>query len=755
MNGLKLIAEGRVGGYLVVWGSPAQKDLQGEYFTPQTELGLDWYAQRPVLYHHGLDGNMQATVIGVIDTLKMDDTGLWAEAQLDMRKRYVQTVQKLVERGILGWSSGSLPHLAEVTDDGWIKRWPIVEGSLTPTPAEPRRTDVHTIKSAYAEMSLDTARLELDETTAITPIPDGQTISLKELCAKAAIEIEPEEEDVAVTGISSSEEAGQEAEPPPAPPPISEPTEEKPIMEIRDILAAILANLGIQLSPEEQAAAIETVMQQMQGGDKMAEIETAAKAADFNKVMELLGPAAMAELGKVNAVREQRQGALQTAAKSWAQQRLGEGGFPTAPGFRAPQTPATPRIQIRSKYADLSAEDMSYLYGIHNARSFIKNRRPWSPDNEFVGELVTKAHKAYDAGKIRFGDEKEEAKAIKSLDMAIKSDELNYSTLASAGDEWVPDLWASQIWEQFRLDNVVAPLLSIVEMPSNPFELPIESTDPTVYFVPETKNEADLTLDAAGNPTPDSKMTTGKVTLTAKKLSLRVGFSTELEEDSIIPFAAQLRQQAQRALEDAIDHVLLNGDDSASGNINLDGGTPGATVKYMAFEGIRHVPIIDNAANAIDAGNVAPTLAAIRTARFAMPAARATRPQDIAYITHGEVYAKLLGLNEFLTMERAGANATAQTGQIGFIDGSPVLVTNELGLTATNGKINNSGGSNTRGSLVVVHRPSWTVGYRRRINVNLDFLAWADSYQLTATVRLALSKRDTEAASVLYNLNVS
>jgi hypothetical protein len=141
--------EGRVGGYLVIWGSPEQRDLQGEYFTPDTDLGLDWYDQRPVLYHHGLDGNLKAAVIGAIDSLRADDIGLWAEAQLDMRQQYVRAVQHLIDRGILGWSSGSLPHLVEVADDGRIKRWPIVEGSLTPTPAEPRRTDVRTIKSAY------------------------------------------------------------------------------------------------------------------------------------------------------------------------------------------------------------------------------------------------------------------------------------------------------------------------------------------------------------------------------------------------------------------------------------------------------------------------------------------------------------------------------------------------------------------------------------------------------------------------------
>ena len=153
---------GRVGGYLIVWGSHDRRDLQGEYFTPETELGLGWYDKRPVLYHHGLDGNLKAAVIGTIDTLVADETGVWAEAQLDLRQRYVRAVQKLVDKGVLGWSSGSLPHLVAVTDNGQIKRWPIVEGSLTPAPAEPRRTDVRTIKSAYAALGLDTGRLEIE-----------------------------------------------------------------------------------------------------------------------------------------------------------------------------------------------------------------------------------------------------------------------------------------------------------------------------------------------------------------------------------------------------------------------------------------------------------------------------------------------------------------------------------------------------------------------------------------------------------------
>ena len=85
--------DGRLGGYLVVWGDDSTRDLQGEYFTQATDFALDWFEARPMLYHHGLDGNLKSAVIGRIDHLSIDEVGIWAEAQLDMHKRYVRAVQ--------------------------------------------------------------------------------------------------------------------------------------------------------------------------------------------------------------------------------------------------------------------------------------------------------------------------------------------------------------------------------------------------------------------------------------------------------------------------------------------------------------------------------------------------------------------------------------------------------------------------------------------------------------------------------------
>ena len=579
--------KGRIGGYLIVWGEEGQTDLQGEYFTPQTELGIDWYEKRPALYHHGLDGNLKAAVIGVIDTLRPDETGLWAEAQLDLRKRYVQAVRKLVERGSLSWSSGSLPHLVDVEGDGQIKRWPIVEGSLTPTPAEPRNTDVHALQSAYKALGLDMARLGLgDESEHDNPQTKGEPMT-------------------------------QETQ---------TPLKRLPIADERE----------------------------------------ARKAAPLS-------------------------------------------------------------IGVGSEFDSLDALDMLHGYMLlRSARSF------HGVSERYANAL---AHKVSDARL-----------------HASKADELAHTTQTGFGDEWAPELWSQQIWHKARQDNTILPLFQSVEMPANPFELPIEGADPTVHFVPETTDEAQLTL-GAGNAIPDSKIGSGKVTLHAKKLALRVGFSSELVEDAVVPALNIYRQQAARAIADAIDHVLLNGDatTAGTGNINSNADAPNSRAKYLAFDGLRHLPLVDNTDNGLSAA-AAPTLAKLRQTRFKMPARYAARPSDLAWLVDGGTYAALLGISEFLTMDKAGALATAQTGQIGFIDGIPVFVSAEMALTDATGKVGR--GPNNKGQALCVYRPGWFVGYRRKIAVSVDYLPYYDSYQLTATVRLAFVRFDKEVASCLYNITV-
>ena len=70
-----------------------------------------------------------------------------------------------------------------------------------------------------------------------------------------------------------------------------------------------------------------------------------------------------------------------------------------------------------------------------------------------------------------------------------------------------------------------------------------------------------------------------------------------------------------------------------------------------------------------------------------MPGKYAARPSDLAWLVDSGTYSALLGLSEFLTVDKAGPLATAQTGQIGFVDGIPVFVSAEMPLTQADGKV--------------------------------------------------------------------
>ncbi len=714
----------RVGGYLVVWGNPAAKDLQGEYFTPRTELGLDWYPERPALYHHTLDQTIKTTKLGMIDTLKADSVGLWAEAVLDMRNRYIQKIKELVDQGVLGWSSGTVPHWADVADDGEIKRWPIVEGSLTPAPAEPRRTSIQSIKSEI--IALDDAEIN----TPIEPVAPVKEVS--EIAAEVTRALA--KSGYAPGGVNSL------------------PNRE---YEYRGVEMSVKMDTSMMIAALEKAGV---------GSDQIIEVMKelgAAEAAEPEGMMA--DPAAVPDASVAptemppNKSAAKAFNAKELAAELINQFKTAPATIKALPGVDAPMpTQNAPRItDMRTKYHNLSAEDMSFMA----MGQRLKNIRTGNFDLNnglspaFYREMIEKAQKSVDTLDLPYDGDI----SVKSL-LSIKTNELDNTGNATAAGNWVPELWYSQLWRRVRVENMVASQFRNIEMPSATFDLPVESTDPTVYKVPETTNDAQLSL-ASGAAIPDSVVSAGKVQLVAAKMGLRVGFSTEMEEDSIIPFIPQLREQGLRSMMNAIDFVLLNGDvtTTINTNINLIDGTPGSTAKYLVFNGLRKLALVTNTAVSVNALGATPTLQMIRNARFKMRSALnvyANRPQDLVIFVDVPTYGKLLNIDELLVYMNNGRGSTVNDGTVPTIDGIEVYPSAELLLTDSTGKVDTAQ-DGTLGQLIIAAKPAWYLGYRRQVTTSIDFLPYYDSYQMTVTTRLAFTNKDTVAAAEIYNIGVS
>jgi HK97 family phage major capsid protein len=125
-------------GYAVRFTGPGDTDLEGDYFTGETDFGS--VKEVGLYYQHGLDKELGRKRIG---SAKLDrkDAGLWMEAQMKLREDYEKAIEEMVRRKKMGISSGAAGHLVErvKTEGGnFISQWPIGEVSLTPTPAEPR-----------------------------------------------------------------------------------------------------------------------------------------------------------------------------------------------------------------------------------------------------------------------------------------------------------------------------------------------------------------------------------------------------------------------------------------------------------------------------------------------------------------------------------------------------------------------------------------------------------------------------------------
>jgi phage head maturation protease len=162
---------GSVKGYLVRFGSPDTTDLEGDYFTKSTDFGFPIKAGQRVplnvYYHHGMDKVVGKKSIGT-GYVKMDETGLWYEAQLDMADSYGEMIAKLCKQGKMGYSSGAAGHMVERKSVGKaseITRWCIAEASITPTPAE-YRNSVKSLEDMYSMEPME------EEEMVMAPMPE-------------------------------------------------------------------------------------------------------------------------------------------------------------------------------------------------------------------------------------------------------------------------------------------------------------------------------------------------------------------------------------------------------------------------------------------------------------------------------------------------------------------------------------------------------------------------------------------------------
>lgn len=350
--------------------------------------------------------------------------------------------------------------------------------------------------------------------------------------------------------------------------------------------------------------------------------------------------------------------------------------------------------------------------------------------------------------------EQAHADAIRAMDTA----ESGY------GSQLVGAQYVGDLWDAARPDSRVFGLLNSFEMTAPTAYLPVEADLPEMLFVSESSanNSSNYTTSKTGS---------NRVTVTAKKFLIHQMWSGEMEEDSIIPFIPYLRRQAALSLAHYADSAVLNGDttNAGTGNINLDDADPADTKHYLAFDGIRHAPIVDNTNNHVTTGG-AVTFAQLRNLRTLMKDAtnlfdwgHPTRADDLVYIADTVTADFIATLDEVLSAKiQGGMSADLLNGEVARILGHPVISSMAMSLTEADGKVSTTGSNNTLGQVVAVNRRGFIVGWRRRIKFETERLPATDQTRLVYSLRMGLGRYSAtgaasgiEAAAALSNITVS
>ena len=315
------------------------------------------------------------------------------------------------------------------------------------------------------------------------------------------------------------------------------------------------------------------------------------------------------------------------------------------------------------------------------------------------------------------------------------------STTAGSGDELVDTQEARALWDDVNLETAIAPLFNTVQMPSNPFQIPLQLGD--VNWYPGSENTA-----ATG-----SAPATARQTLTAHELVAEVPWSYDLDEDAVIAMMDELRRSLLRNAHEVIDDVILNGDTTLQNNINADGATIAATTAgtghfLIGFDGLLHLPLVDNAAMANN-HNAAVSADMFNEIRGKL-GKYGVRPSELAYITDVNTFIKALSVDSFRTLDKFGPNATVLTGQLGAVEGIPVIVSEQMRLTDADGKVTSGGNANNKGRLLIVNRSQWRVGFKRELSIETVRDAQKRQNIMVVSFRIALQERSGARASASH-----
>lgn len=693
---------GMLRGYIAIWGNPQQTDAFDTWFDRARPpfMGIDGgMHQRPILYEHAQDARIGKAIIGQIDRVFFDDTGIGYEGHLDRSSPHFPRIVAELQAGLLATSSGTMQHTADFYEDGAFRTWILGELSLTKSPAEPHMPATQIVRSAEeARDVLRAGRTALEIVHKINQINErASTMTPEQLMAQLiALGMTPEQVAVVMQQMQAATAPTQSA--PDVPEEEIQPT---PSTESAQTQPVTLSSVMNQTQPRSQAVSADDI-------------------------------AALRE--RVRSLEALVQRPVETSVRQ---------AQPRGESVRA--SVSEPRL-----YDGKSNEDLLLAHRLMRAERI-------QPSEEFLRIVTTRAAHAAEKEQGAFRD----PFVRRAMGRFVRANEVATSTATGAGDEWVSIAWSTQIWEKVRsvriIDQLRARGMRMEEVPQGAETIYIltEGADPTVYTLAQNPD-----ANAVSRPSTvlnTTRIGTGRIPLTPGELGLAVVWTRTLDEDSIINISSQYQQQITEKAQETVEQLFLNGDaeTGANANINLIDGTPGtglSTPYYIASNGALKYALVTGSGTSRDGGSLDET--DFRLTHKLLPAAIRAQRQRCVFVIDPDTHSAALDIPAIKTDDVKRTNATITSGELANIYGIDVIESGFLELANSAGKISATPGNNTKGRIIEIYAPYWAMGNKRAIDVETDRDILSQTNIIVATMRLGFVPRGAGAAVATYNVTV-
>lgn len=238
------------------------------------------------------------------------------------------------------------------------------------------------------------------------------------------------------------------------------------------------------------------------------------------------------------------------------------------------------------------------------------------------------------------------------------------------------------------------------------------------------------------------KPKTGEISIVQGQLILEIPVSKREANYEFVNLENILRQRIAQSFAETIDDMLINADSASTWNINWTFDSTKAWSTQAA--GIRKVGIANGAVNI---GTLAAT--SFLDVFQVIDPGYSTDLDNLLILTNSKVYYKTLPLDELITMDKFGPDATIRKWVIGKIWGVDYMTNPEFPtFTDADGKISTTAADNTKWSFAVIWKPAVQYGYGQPMEIEITKVA-GRGYVLTATAEFGFTIVNNET-----NVNV-